>query len=155
MYPVILTLHSLVRWVVAILAILAVGRAWWGWLGKRPWAALDDKAGAWFTISMDVQLLLGLLLYLVFSDLVAAALRDFGAAMANAGLRYFAVEHAFLMVVAVVLAHVGRARARRATNPSARHRNAAIFFGLAFLVVLVAIPWPFVEGVGRPWLRLG
>lgn len=155
MYSLVLTLHSFVRWIVVILAVLAVARAFSGWLGKKPWAALDDKAGAWFVISMDVQLLLGLLLYVVFSPLTTAALRDFGAAMGSAGLRYFAVEHTFLMLVAVVLAHVGRARSRRATDFAARHRSAAIFFGLALLTLLAAIPWPFLAGVGRPLLRLG
>lgn len=155
MYPVALSLHSLTRWAVIILAVLALARAISGWLGRKPWGDLDDKAGVWFTISMDVQLLVGLVLYIVLSPLTTAALRDFGAAMGNTGLRYFAVEHTFLMLVAVVLAHVGRVRSRKAVDPISKHRRAAIFFGLALLAVLAAIPWPFLAGVGRPLFRLG
>lgn len=155
MYPIVLTLHSLLRWAVLILAVLAVARAFSGWLGKKPWSAADDQAGGWFTISMDVQLLLGLLLYGFLSPLTAAAMSDFGAAMGSTGLRYFAVEHATLNVIAVVLAHIGRARSRRAPDALTKHRRAAIFFGLALLAVLAAIPWPFLAGVGRPLFRLG
>ncbi len=154
-YSIFLVLHSLMRWVIVILAVLALVRAFSGWLGNKPWAALDDKVGLWFTISMDVQLLLGLVLYFVLSPLTKAALQDFGAAMSSTGLRYFAVEHAFLMLLAVILAHVGRARSRKAVEAVAKHRNAAIFFGLAILAVLAAIPWPFLAGVGRPLFRLG
>lgn len=155
MYPVVLTLHPLVRWAVMIVGLLALVRTLSGWFGKRTWDPLDDKVGAWFTISMDTQLLLGLLLYVFFSPLTTAALRDFGGAMRNADLRFFAVEHTLVMLLAVVLAHVGRIRAQRAAYPAAKHRNAAILFGLALLAILAAVPWPFLEGVGRPLFRLG
>jgi len=155
MYSIVLTLHSLVRWIVVILALAAVVRAFIGWLGKQAWTPLDDRLGMWYTISLDVQLLLGLVLYIFLSPLAQAAFRDFGAAMSNPVLRFFAVEHILTMVVAVILAHVGRALSRRATEAQARHRRAVILYGLATLVILVAVPWPFMTGVGRPWIRLG
>jgi hypothetical protein len=65
---------------------------------------------------MDVQLLIGFLLYLFFSPMTTGALRDFGSAMGNSVLRFYAVEHLFGMVVAVIIAHVG-ARSRAATGP--------------------------------------
>ena len=148
----LLTLHSLVRWVVVIAAVLAVGHAWWGWLGKRAWTPLADRLGMIFTISLDVQVLLGIVLYF-FGPTMRAVFPDFGAAMQTAGLRFFAVEHVALMLVAVVIAHIGRARARRAEDSQTKYRRTALFFGAAVLLILVAIPWPFL-GYGRPWLRL-
>ena len=148
----LLTLHSLVRWVVVIAAVAAVGQAWWGWLGKREWTPLADRLGMIFTISLDVQVLLGIVLYF-FGPTMRAVFPDFGAAMQTAGLRFFAVEHVALMLVAVVIAHIGRARARRAEDSQTKYRRTALFFGAAVLIILVAIPWPFL-GYGRPWLRL-
>lgn len=153
MHTLLLTLHSLVRWVVVIAAVAAVGQAIRGWLTKREWAALDDRLGLVFTVSMDVQLLTGIILYLV-SPLIQAAMQDFGAAMSAPALRFFAVEHVALMIVAVVLAHVGRALVKRTADSAGQHKRAAILFGLAFLVLLVAIPWPFLYP-DRPWFRLG
>jgi hypothetical protein len=152
LYAIFLPLHNLLRWVVVITALLAIGRALAGWLGKRPWTALDRKAGLWFTIAMDVQVLVGLILYFFLSPITLAALRNFGGAMSESSLRYFAVEHIIMMIIALVLAHVGSARARKAANDLAKHRNAAIWFILAFLIILAAIPWPFLA-VGRPWIR--
>ncbi len=151
MYSIVLTLHSLIRWIVVIAAIAAVVVAFRGWFGRREWALLDNRLGLVFTISMDVQVLLGLILYIFLSPVVRAAFEDFGAAMTTTNVRYWAVEHVSLMILALILAHVGRARVRRAAEDLARHKSAAIFFGLAFLVLLLAIPWPFLP-YGRPLL---
>lgn len=154
MYGALLVLHSLVRWPVLILGLLVVARAFPGWLGRKPWTATDDHLGRWFTIALDIQLLLGLVLYLFLSPLTTAAFQDFGAAMRNAPLRFWAVEHIALMLSAVVLVHVGRVATRRAGEPAAKHRRAAVVSTVALLAILVAIPWPGMAN-GRPLFRVG
>lgn len=152
MYLLLLSLHSIVRWVVLIAGVVAFILALRGWLGKRQWTRLDDRLGLVFTSALDTQLLLGLLLYVV-SPLIRAIFADFGAAMGVTGQRFFALEHALLMVIAVVVAHVGRARIRRTAEATVRHRQAALFFGLALVLIVLAIPWPFAPAA-RPLFRL-
>ncbi|MBX7234631.1 MAG: hypothetical protein K1X65_09625 [Caldilineales bacterium] len=150
MYDFLLTLHSLLRWVVVIAAVLAVVRGFLGWSGKRPWSGLDDRLGLIFTISLDVQVLLGLLLYFVLSPITRAALSNLSAAMSNDVTRFFLAEHFPLMLIAVVLAHIGRSRARKAADNQKKFRQTAIWFGIALLLILAAIPWPFLaSGAGR------
>lgn len=153
MYLLALALHSLLRWAVVAAGLIAVGRAVTGARSRRDWTPADETAGRWFVIGLDLQLLLGLGLYLGLSPLTAIAFQDFGAAMANTVLRFWAVEHVFGMVAAVALAHVGRVRLRRAADAARRHRAAAIFFGLALLAVGVTIPWPGMPAA-RPLFRL-
>jgi len=76
--------------------------------------ASGEGWGLFFMITLDLQLLLGLVLYFVLSPFTTQALNDFGAAMRNAPLRFFAVEHVTLMLAAVILVHVGRVLARKA-----------------------------------------
>jgi uncharacterized membrane protein len=147
MYPLLLSLHNLLRWVVVIAGVLAIVRALIALSGKRPWAMLDDRLSLIFTISLDVQVLLGLLLYVVFSPLTTAAFANFGAAMADSEMRFWLVEHISVMVVALVLAHIGRSRAKKAVGDTAKYKQIAIFFTLALLAVLLAIPW------ARPLIR--
>lgn len=147
-YTIILALHSILRWLVLIAAVAAVVRAGQGWLGKRPWAKLDDRLGLIYTSLLDTQLLVGLILYIFLSPLTQAAFADLGAAMREPTLMFFAIEHIFTMVVAVVLAHVGRALSRRAAE-GAKHARAALWYTLSLLAMLVAIPWPFLA-YGRP-----
>ena len=141
MYNLILILHNLLRWLILIFGALAVIRAFYGWFGKKEWAQIDDRLGLAFTVGMDIQLLLGLLLYFVFSPITRRAFQDFGAAMADSDLRYFAVEHILVMLIAVVMVHIGRALWRRANTDVGKHKRAAIFFTLGLLVILAAIPW--------------
>jgi len=136
-----LMLHSLLRWVVVILLLASTLSAVVGWFGRRGWTSRDDKLGKWLTMSADIQLLLGILLYAI-SPIVIAARADFRAAMGDAALRFWSVEHSLMMLVAIVLIHVGRARSKRAIDAIQKHKQAAIFFGLAILLMLVAVPWP-------------
>lgn len=150
----LLTLHSIVRWLIVLAALASVARALGGLRGGQAWTALDKRLGIIFTSAMDTQLLIGLLLYFFYSPITLAALRDLGGAMSQPGSRFFAVDHLFAMLIAVVLAHIGWARAKKASSDSAKFRQIAIFFGLAIVLVLLSIPWPF-SSVARPWLRLG
>jgi hypothetical protein len=104
MYMLTLTLHSLMRWVVVIVGLVAVVRFLAGWLGKKEWTSLDTRLLSIFPMTVDIQLLLGLLLYFLLSPISTSALRDFGGAMSNAVLRFYAVEHLFMMILALVVA---------------------------------------------------
>ena len=110
MYSTVLLLHSWVRWLALIAGVGATFSA----LGKGD-ARLQgaERWGRIFIIALDLQLLLGLILYGVLSPYTAAAMRDFGAAMRDPALRFWAVEHLTMMLSAVILAHVGRVLARK------------------------------------------
>jgi hypothetical protein len=149
MYPLLLGVHSLLRWVVLAAGAMAFFRAASG--RGRPWGPADDRPGRWFALAMDVQFLIGLALYAWVSPITRVALSDFGAAMSNSMLRFWAVEHLFGMLIAIALVHVGRVRIRKA-EVSRRHRLAMIFYGLALLAVLVSIPWPGMPSE-RPLIR--
>lgn len=149
MYATLLVIHSLLRWIVLVAAVIALIRAFGGWTSGRPWTPVDERVGKQFLLFFDIQLLVGVLLYAVFSPLTQVAFSDFGAAMGNSVLRFWAVEHLIGMLIAVALAHVGRVRARRLADSTSRHRTTAIFFGLSMVVMLVSIPWPFMSA-GRP-----
>lgn len=140
MYPFVLFLHSVVRWLVVVLALAAVGLALYGWLGKKPWTIRDDRLGLFYTVVLDLQLTLGVLLYVFLSPITQAAFQDFGAAMKTQVLRYWAIEHIVIMIVAVALAHVGRVLSKKANGP-AKFQRAAIFFGLSLVAILAAMPW--------------
>ena len=153
LYSFLLPFHNILRWVVLIAALFVLIRMFAGWLGKKVWTKTDNQAGMIYTLVMDIQVLVGLILYFVASPLTTAALRNFGGAMKDAGIRFFAVEHVFGMIVALALAHVGRSLSRKASGAPSKFRAGAIWFTLSFLALLVSIPWPFLQAAGRPWFR--
>ena len=114
LYSTVLLLHSWLRWVALVLGVVTTIAALVGRGSNSAPAA--DRLGLFFMIVLDVQLLLGLLLYFALSPVTAAAFKDFGAAMRDPALRFWAVEHAATMLLAVILAHVGNVLARKATD---------------------------------------
>jgi hypothetical protein len=149
-YSTVLAIHSWVRWAVLLTALVAVGRA--ATAGGRPWTPTDERAGRLFSITLDIQFLLGILLYFVLSPFTRQALQDFGLAMRTTGLRFWAVEHVLGMVIAVALVHIARGRIRKAANDRKRHRTVLVFYTLALLAIFASIPWPGMP-TGRPLFR--
>lgn len=150
-YAGVLVIHSWLRWLVILTGLVAVVRAAAGAAGSKPWTPADDRAGFWFSIALDVQFLLGLILYVFLSPLTHAAFSDFASAMKDSVQRFWAVEHIVGMLIAIALVHVGRAKARK-TDSLRRHKVAAGFFVLALVVILASVPWPSAP-YGRPLLR--
>jgi uncharacterized membrane protein len=140
----LLTLHNLWRWVVLIMAIIAVVTGFIGWLGRRPWTERDRRIGSLTAMSMDVQFLLGLLLY-IFG---AYGIKVLGQLRSSSQNLFFGVEHVVLMVLALAFAHLGNILPRRVEDPTAKFIRAAILFSLMLVVILIGIPW------WRPLLRV-
>jgi uncharacterized BrkB/YihY/UPF0761 family membrane protein len=140
MYLALLHTHNFTRWLVLLAALVALVMAVMALAGRKPYEKRHRLANLSFVISMDLQLVLGLLLYVV-SPLVQSALADIGNAMGNSELRFFAVEHMSVMLVAVALAHVGSVLIRRAPSDHAKHARAVLWFGLSTTAVIFSIPW--------------
>ena len=151
-YGLVLYIHSLVRWLVVAAGLYAAARAWRGRLGGHAWLKADAVAGRMFVSALDLQLLIGLLLYFFFSPMVAGSMNRPDIMMGSRGLRFWVFEHPVAGIAAVVLAHIGLMRARK-SGPNAQ-RDASLFFTLALLLVLAAIPWPvfaFGRGLWPIW----
>ena len=141
MYTGLLHTHNMFRWLLLVIFLLALIFALSGWLQKKEWAKKDRITGSLLTIFMDIQLLIGLVLYIFVSPLTKAAFADFGAAMKNSGLRFFAVEHILLMILAVVFVHIGKAKTKKAGADWKKHKAAFIWYGLSLVLILLGIPW--------------
>ena len=152
MYEALLVVHSWLRWIVLLVGVYAFARAAAGRFTRRPWAPADEAASRWFVIAVDLQVVIGLLLYFFFSSFTMSAWRDMGGAMADAVIRFWAVEHVIGMLVATEFVHVGRVRMKKASEAPRKHFAAAIFFGLALVLMLASMPWPF-STAGRPMIR--
>lgn len=127
-----------------MLALLAaLGRAWWGWLGRQPYHAADRRLGAVLTGLLHLQLLPGLTLYF---DLSPWTRRP---GPADATTHFWSVTHISLMLTAIIVTQLGQSIARRAATDAARHRWAALAYSLATTLILLGIPF-----AARPWFRL-
>jgi hypothetical protein len=150
LYPHLLALHNLLRWITLAAALVAVWVAASGWIRSAPVGPALSRSGRIFIVTMDLQLLLGLTLYFAVSPLTHMAFQNMSLAMKDRELRFFTVEHTTCMLIAVSLAHVGTVMTRKAAMDRAKYRRAAIAYTISLLVMLAGIPWGW-----RPLLRWG
>jgi hypothetical protein len=149
---VLLSFHNIFRWIVLVLGILLVMRSFLGWIKKWDYQERDRKLTPIFAGMFDLQILLGIILF--FTKGWGSVLMDAPAeAMKTASLRFFAIEHWLLMIVAAVLVHIGSAQVKKATTSLNKYKRTAIWFTLAILLVLASIPWPGMSAA-RPLFRL-
>lgn len=142
--------HSFLRWAILLAGLWAVIRSLKGVTGKTPFTAADSKAGLFFMIFCDLQLVVGLILFFM-SPLSQAGISNMGGAMKDPVLRFFTVEHETMAIIAIALVHIGKSKIKKAATDAQKHKLGLIFFGLAFVVILALIPWPFREALGKGW----
>ena len=133
MYQIVLFIHSWIRWFILLLGVVVIIRSLWGWGNKHEYKNSDNLMSVVLVGLFDAQLVLGLLLYLVLSPVTAAVFMNFGKAMNNPELRFWGVEHIFVMILAVAVAHLGRVFSKKAKSGEVKFRIQSIYFLLAFI----------------------
>lgn len=133
--------HSGLRWVVLALLIWAIVNAYQGWKKGKAYTKKDLKVHKFAFIGLDVQLLIGFALF---------ALNWGGkvnfANMADKTIRFFTVEHSFLMIIAIAIVHIGFAKSKKIRENSTRFKTVFVSYFIALIIILAMIPWPFA-----PW----
>ena len=151
MYNGLLHLHSLLRWVILLLLIIAIVRHMSGMNRKAPVTRGDQKIDLFLMISAHITLAIGLYQWIV-GPWGLKLIRNVGMSevMKNSSYRFFAVEHLAGMLIAIILITVGRGAVKRSVDWRT-HKKAFWFFLLALIIILASVPWPFREAVARPW----
>ena len=144
-----LIIHSILRWAVLVFGVLVVIAALGGVFSKKEYKNSDNKLSLFFMISCDIQLLLGLILY--FTGMWFESLKGHAKeVMKDPAARFFALEHALMMIIAWLLVHVGRSMVKRGSTDAQKHKRTLIYFGIALIIILLMIPWPFKQpGIAR------
>ncbi|MFC2125589.1 hypothetical protein ACFLU5_12330 [Bacteroidota bacterium] len=141
MYNIFLFLHSWLRWLALVLLLVASIRAIYGLIEKKTFTNKDDKITLVAVSLLHLQLLFGVILYSILSPLTKAAFSNFSAAMKDGLLRYWAVEHIFVMLLSVAIAQIGRIMIKRSKTDTAKFKNELIYFLFAFILIISRIPW--------------
>ena len=152
MYPTLLALHSLTRWLVLAGLLLALYRAYRGLLLKRSWSKLDDQTRHISATIAHIQLILGIWLYFI-SPIVNYFLHNFGTAVHERPIRFFGMEHITMMLIAITLITIGSAKAKRKSTDREKFKTMAVWYTIALLIILSSIPWSFSSLISRPSFR--
>jgi hypothetical protein len=152
LYPAVLVAHSYLRWVVLAVLLVSLARAALAWSANRAFEPRDERAVRVLIGAVDTQILLGIALYVFLSPISSAGVRDLGATMREATLRFFTIEHPFAMILAVAVIHARTGMTRRLGADPRRHRAVFASCAIALALIAASIPWPGLR-YARPLLR--
>lgn len=140
MYNGLLHLHNLLRWIILILLVVALIQAF----TKNKGLA---KSSLFLLITAHITLLLGFYQWLTGNlGLKLIQSSGMGEVMKNSATRFWAVEHFAGMLIAIILITIARGKAKRHIFGAA-----SWLYIIALIIILASVPWPFREGIGRPW----
>ncbi len=118
--------HSGWRYIVILAFVLIIAKALVGWLGKGRWSGLDRGLSMFAFISIDIQVLLGLILWIIQQRWTG------GDPLAS-------WEHPVTMIVASALSHITWNRVKSAPTDAAKFQTAAIGFLVAGIVLALGV----------------
>lgn len=151
MYSSLLSLHSLVRWLVVISLSFSILFSYFGLVNNKPFSRTVNMIRHWTATIAHIQLMIGLTLYF-HSPLVKLQISESGDDLIGEQ-DFFRYLHLFLMLTAIIVITIGSAKAKRAESDKTKYRIMLSWFGAGFLLIFTAIPWPFSPLVKRPFLR--
>lgn len=150
MYPLLVQLHSYIRYFVLFFLLFVIIRSFYFWQKKLPFNKQTDKISLYLFITTHIQLLLGLILYFISPRVQLAHM---GAAMRDPIARYWTVEHISVMILAVVLITVARITMKKLSGDENKHKRLFLYNTAALILVLAVIPWPHqAVGAGHHFL---
>lgn len=123
MYSFIVMAHSGWRYVVVAVLIVALVKFIVGWIGKREWSNLDTTLSRVTPITLDIQWLLGLIIWIMGS-------------WWNNGVAGIAWEHPVILTLAVVASHGVAMQVKKIPDSNAKYRLATL--GYIGVLVLIA-----------------
>ena len=140
MYSVVQFVHSYWAYLVVIVLVVATFNALAKFFGKKEYGGKDMSLALFTLITMHIQLLIGLVLWVV-SPNGLQAIKANGMGGLSSQARQLAVEHPFLMIIAVVLVTIGYSKHKKQRLSPPKFKKIAIFYTLALIAVLAIIPW--------------
>ncbi len=131
MYNSIVMAHDGWRWIVILIGLVFLIKMILGMVQKSKWSKLDRQLGLFTTIAVDIQVLLGLIVW----GVGLAGKAWWTASMSVPPY----MEHPVTMLVAVTVMHIGWARAKKASTDAGKFQQALIWFAVAGLLIALGI----------------
>ena len=139
----LLHLHSILRWIILFSLVTVIIKI----LLKKE----TLKNIKLLLIYAHITLVIGLVQYFfgkIGFQLIKSAQGGMKEVMKDSVSRFWAIEHAFSMILAIVFITIGHILHKK----TGKANKSLVLYILALVLILLMTPWPFKAGVGRPWL---
>ncbi len=140
MYTGLKHLHSFLPYLLLTVLVLALVKSFIAYRTNQVHTDAHRKNGLIVLILAHIQLLIGIALYFI-SPKSTTALSDMGAAMKDATLRLYALEHPLMMIIAIVFITMAYSKSKKDIADSLKHKVKSVYYLIALVLILSRIPW--------------
>ena len=139
MYSAILVSHIVISILLILLSLYIVIRSFFGVIGKVSFSKFQDiSLPIVAVVFLYLELILGVLLYGIYINKLETLITQVNA-NAYFSARFWAVEHAILMLFAIIFGHLGLVYAKNLENDGQKFKKNLLYFGLSFVLIFISI----------------
>tara|TARA_B110000196_G_C20630191_1_gene423645 strand:- start:12 stop:473 length:462 start_codon:yes stop_codon:yes gene_type:complete len=128
--------HSYIRWIITVLIIVSIVKAFLGMKNNSAFAK-DRKIFSMTMASTHLQLVIGIVLFFIGQH--GFNYFNVEGFMKDGGMRYWAVEHWFGMLVAIALITRGFISAKKMNDDAKKYRRVGVSYLIAFVIIIITI----------------
>jgi hypothetical protein len=136
MYTGLFHTHSMMRYIILAVLILAILKSIGGWMQKSEYDKFDSRLAFFGMLFVHLQIVLGFVMYFLSQKVM---LDNMSAAMKVPLIRYYTVEHVSMMLIAAVLITIGRIVSKKKATDLQKHKVISIYYGLSLVLILVTV----------------
>jgi len=153
MYAYLLITHSYLRWLVLISLVFGLIFSFIKHTKKNVFTQNDYQLFNGIKNISNLQFLLGILL-LFQSPFVQTFWKQISVAVKWREVRFFGLEHPFMMILSVVLINFFVHKSKTKINTQQGFKYLFIRLLIIFVLIFLSIPWSFSPFTSRPDFRL-
>lgn len=138
-YTIAFKIHIYISTITLLAGISTLALSVHGWAGKRNYNRYDSGSSLLFNIGLYFQLILGFVIYFTLRTSLEGNLWRVPDTENDASLRFWAIEHIALMVLALFLTQLGRIFIKRSQSSRIKFKASLFYHGISLLLILFSV----------------
>lgn len=153
MYSSLLLFHSYLRWLAVFSLLFGLLFCWFKKRQNTIFRSRHYQLYQLIVNVLNVQFLLGILL-LWQSPTVKIFWSQVGEAVKWREVRFFGLEHPFMMILSVILLNVFTYKSKAKINTTKGFPYLFTVYLVLFILIFLSVPWAFSPFTARPNFRM-
>lgn len=144
MYQFLILFHVVSSTLFIGVAVVLSGRAVFGWQRNWSYTKVDRILEFTFMGLLYLTLIHGIIMYFFIDPAAKASTMDIHQAMKQASLRFWVMEHFYVMTFALILSQIGGIFIRKTTVDKSRFAYASFYYGISTLITMLSMIFYFI-----------
>jgi hypothetical protein len=138
-YSIAFKIHIYISAITLLAGISTLVLAIHGWSHRREFGRFDANSSLVFNIGLYFQLILGFLIYFTLRTTLEGSAWHVPDTENDASLRFWAIEHIALMILALFLTQLGRIFIKRSKLSLIKFKASLFYNGISLLLILFSL----------------